>query len=117
MTGPSGASSNDGSGNSHPRPARHRVRSGCLPAATSPACTAIETAPAPAEPGNDAQHDRETDERRFHQPMSRAGPSRITLRTSSTETPSHGNSTIHHVAPADAYGAGSVPGGSAATMS
>ena len=31
-----------------------------------------------------------------------AGPSRITPRTWSTDTPSHGNSTIHHVAPADA---------------
>ena len=31
-----------------------------------------------------------------------AGPSRITPRTWSTDTPSHGNSTIHHVAPAEA---------------
>ena len=31
-----------------------------------------------------------------------AGPSRITPRTWSTDTPSHGNSTSHHVAAADA---------------
>jgi hypothetical protein len=46
-----------------------------------------------------------------------AGPSRITARTWSTDSASHGNSTSHHVAPAAAYGAGSSPGGRATTTS
>ena len=46
-----------------------------------------------------------------------AGPSRVTARTWSTDSASHGNSTSHHVAPAPAYGAGSSPGGRATTTS
>ena len=46
-----------------------------------------------------------------------AGPWRITARTRSAVARWAGNSTSHQVAPAAAYGAGSLPGGRAATTS